>query len=63
MSRTRIAQPREVVASRQDAVDRFMEAGRKNLGDIRTEAEILEWAERTTDEYLRRGIIAIGAQA
>jgi hypothetical protein len=53
-------QPREIVASRDEAFEKMLAAGRKIL-DRHTDAEIEAWANKTVDAYITAGIIAVAA--
>ena len=50
--------PKDIVASRDEAVAKMRAAADKHLGDY-SEAERQAWAERTADAYIKRGIIAV----
>ncbi len=52
------ARPRDIVASRDEAVSKMKAAADKHLSDY-TEAERQAWADRTAREYIRRGIIVV----
>jgi hypothetical protein len=54
----KLVAPRDIVASRAEALDKMLVAGRKILA-AHTPAEIEAWANATVDKYLARGIIAI----
>ena len=51
--------PRDIVASREQAIERALEAGNRILADTMTPAERRAWAERFVDKALKSGLIAI----
>ena len=55
---TKAKAPREIVNSREEAVQQFVASANKHLTD-RSESDRKAWAEKTVDAYIKRGIIAI----